>query len=161
MTPAYRPQIVIISENKDTAIHFPALAGAISVEGVGRGGGTAAAIDWLREAPAVFYWGDMDADGLEILDGFRAVGVAATSILMNINAYEAWERFGTNTDARGNPLKTRESRPVPYLTGEEATLYHRLIEPAWERHRRIEQERIPLDVAVAEVRRHLVARRPS
>jgi hypothetical protein len=161
MTPAYRPQIVIISENKDTAIHFPPLTGAISVEGVGRGGATAAAIDWLREAPAVFYWGDMDADGLEILDGFRAEGIAATSILMNLNAYETWERFGTNTDARGNPLKTRESRPVPHLTGQEAALYHRLINPRWERHRRVEQERIPLDVAVVEVRRHLGARSTS
>jgi hypothetical protein len=161
MAPAYRPQIVVISENKDTAIHFPPLDGAISVEGVGRGGATAAAIDWLRDAPAVFYWGDMDADGLEILDGFRAAGIAATSILMNLNAYETWERFGTNTDARGNPLKVRDPRAVPHLTVEEAALYHHLINPAWQRHRRIEQERIPLDVAAAEVHRLLTSRGPS
>ena len=36
-SPAYQPRVVVISENKDTAIHFPALAGGISVEGVGRG----------------------------------------------------------------------------------------------------------------------------
>jgi hypothetical protein len=47
---------------------------------------------------AVVYWGDMDADGLEILDGFRAAGVPAVSILMDAAAYEAWEHFGTNVD---------------------------------------------------------------
>ncbi|WP_223884566.1 DUF2220 domain-containing protein [Micromonospora craniellae] len=47
--PVYQPRVVIISENKDTAIHFPALDGAVSVEGVGRGGRTIAAL--LRQPP--------------------------------------------------------------------------------------------------------------
>jgi hypothetical protein len=38
MAPAYCPEIVIISENKDTAMHFPPLRKAISVEGAGFGG---------------------------------------------------------------------------------------------------------------------------
>lgn len=67
----YRPEVVIISENKDTAIHFPPVPGGVSVEGAGTGGGTAASFDWIVTAPRVIYWGDMDADGLEILDGFR------------------------------------------------------------------------------------------
>jgi hypothetical protein len=149
----YRPEVVIISENKDTAIHFPELAGGVSVEGVGRGGGTAAAFDWITHAPNVFYWGDMDADGLEILDGFRAAGVPATSILMDQGTYEAWEQFGTSLDRHGKPLGSRDARPVPYLTEAERSLYHQLISPAWTRHRRIEQERIPLSVALEQVSR--------
>lgn len=151
VAPAYQPQVVVISENKDTAIHFPELAGGISIEGVGRGGGTVAAFDWITRAPQVFYWGDMDADGLEILNGFRAAGVPARSILMNPAAYETWERFGTNTDARGRPLTSREPRLVPHLTAEESQLYFQLVLPTWERHRRVEQERIPLGVAVAQI----------
>jgi hypothetical protein len=149
----YRPQVVIISENKDTAIHFPALAGGVSVEGVGRGGGTAAAFDWIVEARRIFYWGDMDADGLEILDGFRAAGVPATSLLMDPTAYLAWERFGTDVDKHGKPLGPRPARPVRNLTGPERALYHQLISPAWNRHRRIEQERIPLNEALEQVYR--------
>jgi hypothetical protein len=151
----YRPQVVVISENKDTAIHFPELAGGVSVEGVGRGGRTAAAFSWIATAPAVLYWGDMDVDGLEILDGFRAAGVPATSVLMSCAAFDTWGRFGTNVDQRGRPLESRPPRPVPHLTPDESALYHRLISPGWAGHRRVEQERIPLAVAGAEVRRLL------
>lgn len=149
----YRPQVVVISENKDTALHFPALAGGVSVEGVGRGGSTAAAFDWIADAPQIFYWGDMDADGLEILDGFRAAGVPATSILMDPTAYAAWERFGTNVDQHGKPLGPRAPRPVLHLTETERTLYLQLASSSWIRHRRIEQERIPLAVALEQVRK--------
>ena len=148
---AYRPAGVIISENKDTALHFPPLEGGISVEGVGRGGSTAAAFEWLVTVPLVVYWGDMDADGLEILDGFRAAGVPAVSILMSTGAYEQWERFGTNLDVKGQPLTARVPRPVPHLTDDERTLYLQLTSPAWTGPRRIEQERIPLDVALEAV----------
>lgn len=148
----YVPQVVVISENKDTAIHFPPVPGGVSVEGVGRGGGTAAAVTWLRQAPAVFYWGDMDADGLEILNEFRAAGIPAVSLLMDSDAYTAWERFGTNTDPRGRALEPRPPRPVPHLNEGERALYESLVSRAWTRHRRIEQERLPLSVALRALR---------
>ena len=151
--PEYQPRVVVISENKDTAIHFPALDGGISVEGVGRGGGAIAALPWLTTAQHVLYWGDMDADGLEILDQFRAVGVPATSLFMSLPAYEEWERYGTNVDARNRPLRARAPRPVPFLTTAEEALYRCLTAENWTRYRRVEQERIPLKVAVAAVRR--------
>jgi hypothetical protein len=151
----YRPQVVIISENKDTAVHFPELPSAVSVEGVGRGGGTAAAFDWVTTAPAVFYWGDMDPDGMEILDGFRAAGVPATSLLMGTAEYATWSRFGTDTDARGKALGPRTPRPVPCLNPDETTLYHQLCSPSWTGPRRIEQERIPLPIALAAVQAEL------
>lgn len=143
----YEPQVVLISENKDTAIHFPVLSGGIAVEGVGKGGATAAAFAWLTRAPQIFYWGDMDADGFEILDGFRAAGVPARSLLMTLEAYETWERYGTNLDPRGRPLGSKPPQPLPHLTTNERELYHRLISPDWSRHRRVEQERIPLETA--------------
>jgi hypothetical protein len=153
--PAYRPTVVVISENKDTALHLLPVPGGISVEGVGRGGSTAAAFPWLTDAPAVFYWGDMDADGLEILDGFRAAGVPARSLLMGPQAYEQWERFGTNEDPRGRPLTARTPRPTPFLITDERALYEQLVDPDWTRNRRIEQERIPLAVAATELIRLL------
>ncbi|HEY5178503.1 MAG TPA: Wadjet anti-phage system protein JetD domain-containing protein [Dermatophilaceae bacterium] len=70
---------------------------------------------------------------------------------MNPLVYETWERYGTNLDVHGKPLEARAPRPVPHLTASESELYHQLISPAWTRHRRVEQERIPLAVAVQEV----------
>lgn len=145
--PAYDPRVVIISENKDTAVNFPELAGAISVEGAGTGGSTIAAFEWITGAPAVIYWGDMDADGLEILDGFRAAGVLASSIFMDRGSFARWERFGTNVDKRGGALGPRQPRPVQHLTDDERALYFDLIDDSWGRARRIEQERIPLQLA--------------
>ncbi len=151
MTPAYPPTVIVISENKDTALHFPELPGGISVEGVGYGGGTAAAVDWLRACPNLFYWGDMDAAGFEILNGFRDAGLAVTSILMDVPTYDLYERFGTNTDPRGNPISPGVQKPLPHLTGDERALYNRLTDSAWTGHRRVEQERIPLAHAVQQV----------
>ncbi|MBM0255559.1 Wadjet anti-phage system protein JetD domain-containing protein [Micromonospora sp. 4G55] len=151
--PEYQPRVVIISENKDTAIHFPALDGAVSVEGVGRGGRTIAALPWVTGAEHILYWGDMDADGLEILNEFRAAGVPAGSLFMDLTAYTRWERFGTNSDARGRPLQARRPRLVPFLTDAEEALYQCLTAETWTRHRRVEQERVPLDAAASAVRR--------
>ncbi len=149
---AYTPAVVVISENKDTAIHFPELKGGIAVEGVGRGGTTAATFSWITGTDSVFYWGDMDADGLEILDGFRAAGIPARSLLMSWSAYERWERFGTNVDQHGKPLLPRVPRATPHLSPGERDLYEALCSDGWTRNRRVEQERVPLNVAASALR---------
>ena len=118
---------------------------------------SAAAFDWIVNARHVFYWGDMDADGLEILDGFRAAGVPAVSLLMDRGAYDTWERFGTNSDVRGQPLAGRPAKAVPHLRRDEAALYAVLTSVDWPRHRRVEQERIPLAVAHAALVSQLAA----
>ena len=151
--PEYQPRVVVISENKDTAIHFPELDNGVSVEGVGRGGEAIAALPWLTGAEHILYWGDMDADGLEILNEFRSAGVPARSLFMDLPTFNQWERFGTNVDVRGRPLQARKPRPVPFLTAAEEALYQCLTAQTWTRHRRVEQERIPLDVAALAVRR--------
>jgi hypothetical protein len=134
------------------------MAGGISVEGMGHGGATAASLQWLRDCPNLFYWGDMDAAGFEILDGFRAAGLAVTSILMDVATYEQFEQFGTSTDARGVPLSAPTRRPLVHLTIEERQLYDCLTDPTWARYRRIEQERIPLLHAAETVHAMLAAR---
>jgi hypothetical protein len=148
----YAPQVVIISENKDTAVAFPPVAGGVCVEGEGFGGATAAALPWLVSARLLVYWGDIDAAGFEILDGFRADGVPAVSMLMDPATYDRYERFGTSLDRRGNPLGPGTRRDLPYLDTAERSVYHALTDPAWKRFRRIEQERIPLIDALAALR---------
>lgn len=150
---AYLPRVVIISENKDTAIHFPPIPGGVSVEGVGRGGGTASAFVWIREADCVIYWGDMDTDGLEILNEFRAAGIPARSVLMDVPSYEQWARYGTNLNPKGQALSWRPPAAVPHLSEAEKDLYLLLCDPAFLGVRRVEQERIPLSVAATAVLR--------
>jgi hypothetical protein len=152
MSPAYLPRVVIISENKDTAIHFPPLPGGISVEGGGTGGTTPAAIGWLRACSTIIYWGDMDADGLAILNGYRDAGLDVRSILMDVATYDAYAAFGTNLDVKGNPIKVAERRKLNRLTEPERDLYDRLTDPSWDGYRRVEQERVPLAVALPAVR---------
>lgn len=149
--PAYRIDAVIICENKDSAIYLPEIPGTIAVEGAGAGAKAFAAFEWIRAAPLVVYWGDMDADGLRILDQFRAAGISARSLFMDVSAYERWEKYGTNTDKRGLPIAA-DDRPAPKsLDAHERALYDLLNDPASTRYRRVEQERIPLSHARAAV----------
>lgn len=150
-SPAYNPQIVLICENKDTAIHFPPMPGAIAVEGEGFGGKAAAQLPWITGAASLLYWGDIDAAGFEILNGFRADGVPAASILMDAATYERYEDFGTNTDRKNRALVPSEPKVLPYLSAAENEMYRRLVAPGHLGHRRVEQERIPLDVALRAV----------
>lgn len=145
----YTPRLVLISENKDTAVGFPRVSGGLAIEGAGRGASTHAAFPWIYDVPVVVYWGDMDADGLEILNEFRGAGLVTHSLFMDRTAFEEWERFGTNTDPQGKTLGVRPARPVEHLTEPEAELYACLLSADWERFRRVEQERIPLAVAHA------------
>jgi hypothetical protein len=152
MTPAYPPQVVIISENKDTAIHFPPMVGAISVEGAGCGAEAASTFAWITTCPHLIYWGDMDAAGFEIVDQYRRAGVPASTILMDLETFGTYERFGSTTDAHGVKLTMSARRNLPTLTASERALYENLTDPGWARVLRIEQERIPLTAAMAAVR---------
>jgi hypothetical protein len=151
--PAYLPQVVVISENKDTAIHFPALDRGISVEGVGRGGRTVASFPWIRDAPVVVYWGDIDKDGYEILNGYRVdFDRDLDSILMDSTTYESFEQYGTNLDRYGRKILPGTPRVVDRLSQDERAVYLRLLNSQHAGHRRVEQERIPLVRALDAVR---------
>lgn len=151
-TPAYLPEVVVISENKDTAIQFPPLVGGISVEGVGKGGKTPASFPWIRNAPVVVYWGDIDRDGYEILNGYRVdFDRDIDSILMDPQTYETYEQFGTDLDQYGRSLEAGDPKPVDRLHPDERVMYLRVLDALHTGHRRVEQERIPLTRALKEV----------
>ncbi|MBX9034085.1 Wadjet anti-phage system protein JetD domain-containing protein [Gordonibacter massiliensis (ex Traore et al. 2017)] len=150
--PAYQPRIVVISENKDTALWFPPLPEGVSFEGGGWNGiEFIGAQDWVRAADLLVYWGDIDAAGLEILNGYRSKGLEISSIFMDGTAYHRYERYGTFVNKRGEEIKPKKPAKLEYLTEAERELYLRLVDPAWTRPRRIEQERIPLERAAEAV----------
>lgn len=153
MTPDYEPSFVLICENKDTVVHFPEVPGGIAVEGAGNGARTPAGIPWIHDAERLVYWGDLDAEGFEILAGYRRdLGRDIDALLMDRATYDAYERFGTDHDVRGKPLTARATRNVPELRAAERELYEQLLAEQTTTHRRLEQERIPLEHARAALR---------
>lgn len=150
--PAYKPDTVIITENKDTALYFPPVPGAVTVEGDGRKAtGLLAGIPWVRSCPSVIYWGDIDSAGLEIVNDLRKAGAAIRTMLMDYAAYETYEQYGAWSDEKGRPLPCRPRRNLPLLTADEEFMYLRLTDPGWNRARRVEQERIPFTAALREL----------
>ena len=91
----------------------------------------------------------MDADGLEILSELRETGITCDSILMDTNAYKTYEPYGTKLDTKNKPLKTRTPKPTPKLTSNERNLYEQLCTGKNTTYLRIEQERIPINDAIA------------
>jgi len=149
MRPAYAPRVILISENKDTAVLFPDVPGGIAIEGEGKGAGACAALDWITSCPHIVYWGDIDEDGYAILDQFRSAGIAAVSILMDPATQDTYRRYEATTDAAGKPLTVPARRTLTTLTDAERTCYQRITDPHWNGPRRIEQERIGLETARA------------
>lgn len=146
--PAYEPEAVVILENKDTAVYFPSVPSGIAVEGEGaKALGTLPLIPWIKQCRDVIYWGDIDAAGLGIVNDLRVAGVNIDTMLMDYPAYETYEKFGAWTDEKGKPVPCSRRRKLPALTPAEQHMYQMLTDPSSTRVRRVEQERVPLEVA--------------
>lgn len=149
-TPAYQPTVILIAENKHTARNFPPRPGLIVIDGSGGAAQPLSRLGWVRACPVVVYWGDLDADGLEILDGVRRSGLPQTrSLLMDLATYEAFEAYGSWHDVHGKALTVADAKELTTLTADEAAVYAHLADASHDRTRRIEQERIPLPYAKA------------
>ncbi|NDU71853.1 hypothetical protein GWI34_04315 [Actinomadura sp. DSM 109109] len=156
---AYRPRTVLVVENRDSRLWFPPARDTIVVEGGGKAAAALlAGVPWIRAADHVVYWGDIDADGYAILDGFRAALAEpapdgappkpVASILMDVADLHRYARYGLNHDSAGHPLKPSDAN-LPNLTADEATAYATIATAGRTPFRRIEQEAIPLDHAAA------------
>ena len=148
--PVYAPRTVLIVENRDCRLWFPPLDATIVVEGGGKAASTLLAdVDWLRRAPVLAYWGDIDADGFAILDHLRSMlSVASepqpiTSILMDGRALDRYSHLGVNAGVDGRALGPATAQ-LPHLTADEREAYHAVATAGPAPVRRIEQERIPL-----------------
>ncbi|MGD7787628.1 Wadjet anti-phage system protein JetD domain-containing protein [Propionibacteriaceae bacterium Y1685] len=154
MQPEYVPRTVVITENKDTSVLFPTIEAGISVQGHGNAGPSLISrVAWLKAASHVVYWGDLDAKGMEIVNDYRRYGMPVETILMDESTAARFAQFRAETDERGVPLKRSARKPLKYLTEAERRVYETLTDPTRNHPVRIEQERIPLDEAVAALRR--------
>lgn len=125
------PAGIIVVENKTTFLTLPPRPhGWLAVWGNGNSVVVCGTLPWLRMRP-LYYWGDVDPAGFQILARLRALLPQTRSILMDVatlNAHELWW---------SKPGLVPETFP-PTLTPEERWLY----EHVRDRKIRLEQERI-------------------
>lgn len=92
------PAKVIVIENQVTFLTFPPLENGIAIWGKGysvrdlKGG-------WLQETQ-LWYWGDIDTQGLEILSIFRGNYPQAKAFLMNQATFEQFKQYAV----KGTPF---------------------------------------------------------
>ena len=140
----YDPDFVVIVENKDTFRSFPPHAKGVCLFGSGWAGtALIPALPWVSGARVLYYWGDIDSDGFEILNAYRAAGLAVESLLMDMATYEAYERFGTDFATGATSLAARREKPLEFLNEREQAVYRMLVARECPGRRRIEQERVP------------------
>lgn len=123
---------LFITENKMNFLTLPSLSESIAVwSGGGFNISYLKDIYWLSEVQS-YYWGDLDAQGLQILNQFRTYYPSAISFLMNWETFHAYRQLMKS----GTPASIQL---LPQLTEDEQSLYCFL----QENNLRLEQERIP------------------
>lgn len=147
--PSYPCRFAIILENRDTFNSFPMAgicgSGAVAILGNGNQGPTVITqIPWLAEIPDIYYWGDMDTDGLEILARYRRAGLNCKSLLMSYGNFISLEKYGTTWTKDNKKIRSHpeDSELARYLTYGERRLYQALCAGELPKSR-IEREKIP------------------
>ena len=134
-----RPSAVFIVENSQSGLAFGDLKGSVLIYGHGRDISFLGRLPWLRDA-SVFYWGDLDTDGLDILSQARAFAPNLRSFFMDKETLLAHRVFWVR-EPKACAGKAEN------LTPEEARLLSGLRRGVFGQNVRFEQERINWEVA--------------
>ena len=134
---------VFIVENKMNVLTFPIITKTIVIFGSGYGVENLKNTNWLNNVE-LFYWGDLDAQGFEILSQFRGYFSHVQNILMDETTFKQVE----NVAGKGTISKISEKLN---LTDEEQRLYDLLKTNNW----RLEQEKIPIEYVRERIRRQM------
>jgi hypothetical protein len=130
----------IILENKTNyanlmnLLTLPQAKETIGIFGSGFGVGALSEVAWLSEVE-LFYWGDIDAHGLQILSRLRAHHPHVRPFLMDEQTLKVFAEY-VHYDAPYSPAAS-----LPGLNNKEKALFEELNA----RQMRLEQEHIPLD----------------
>ncbi|WP_461174211.1 DUF2220 family protein [Arthrobacter sp. Z1-9] len=131
---------VLITENLVNFLALPERRDTLAIYGGGYGFSSLRDAEWLRSCE-VFYWGDLDTHGFQILDQLRAVHPHVVSLLMDEATLLAHrDVWGTEP----SPARTGLTR----LTADEAGLYEGLVKDTYGPAVRLEQELIRWDWAL-------------
>ncbi len=128
-------QAVYIVENKINMLTFPAIEKSIVVWGHGFGVDIMRDVEWLK-SKKIYYWGDLDAHGFQILSEIRTHFSQVESFMMDRVTFDKFFE-----DEKGTPTKVEKEL---CLTPEEKEMFEFLKENNY----RLEQEKIPFDYAL-------------
>jgi hypothetical protein len=123
---------VLVVENKVSLLTLPALANTIAVGGLGNGVTDLRYLPWLASC-ALWYWGDIDAEGLTILSRLRTVFPQTRSLLMDTETLACWR------DQVAVPGTGHFSNIPPGLMDAEQLAFRECVDE----NLRVEQERLP------------------
>lgn len=140
---------VIVVENKTslyTTLTLPNMEKTIAVFGKGFAVHELKRVKWFHSLE-LLYWGDIDAQGFEILSQFRGYFPHCQSILMDQTTFD---HFFENDP--GTPTQVTAEL---VLTHEEQQLY----EVVKKNNCRLEQEKIPLDYANLHLRKRILVQK--
>lgn len=101
-------QHIIITENKMNFLTLPPLPGAVAIWGGGFAIENLKNIDWLNSVP-IYYWGDLDEYGMQILSQMRKYYSQTVSFLMDqetLNTFEHYWEVGAICYAENLPFLT-------------------------------------------------------
>lgn len=132
---------VFVVENKVNFLTFPPIADCIVIWGQGYGVSSMKNSDLLKSVE-LFYWGDLDAQGFEILSQFRGYYPQTKSFLMDRSTFDKY----FENDA-GTPSKISVELN---LTAEELFLYEYIKANNY----RLEQEKIPQNYVIEQLKSH-------
>ena len=126
---------VYVVENLVNFLTFPQISDSVVVWGKGYAV-SAIKNSVMLKSSSLYYWGDFDAQGFEILSQFRGYFPQTQSFLMDKNTFETY--FENDSGTRSNVSVEL------HLTAEEKSLY----EYIKKNNLRLEQEKIPQSLVV-------------
>lgn len=127
-----------VVENKTNMLSFPTFDKSIVICGMGFRVDILKEVEWLHEKD-IFYWGDLDAQGFQILSAIRTHFPKVKSFLMD---RETFDKF-----FEGDKGKETNIEKELCLTHEENEMFQYLKES----NQRLEQEKIPYEYALKRI----------
>jgi hypothetical protein len=131
---------VYVIENLTSFLTLPAVEDAVAIWGGGFAVNLLAGAGWLGEKQ-LFYWGDIDVHGFQILAQLRVHFPAVRSLLMDADTFARYHGGGQGAEFVAQAL--------PSLTVAEQQLYQELLRT----NARLEQEKLPAAYVAAALQR--------
>lgn len=131
---------VLIVENLMNLLTLPHMSDTMAIFGQGFKVLSLKNINWLKECQ-IYYWGDLDAQGFEILSGFRSHYHQTKSLMMDKTTFDLFYE---------NDLETKSKiETLVHLNEEERNMHKLLFKNKW----RLEQEKIPMDYTLSQLKK--------
>ena len=130
---------VLVVENLLNLLTLPMMQNTMAVFGRGFKVLSLKNIEWLKDCE-IYYWGDLDAQGFEILSGFRGYYLQTKSLMMDKATFDKYYEDDLETKSKISSL--------PNLTEPEHLMHQLLFKNKW----RLEQEKIPMDYTLLQLK---------